>query len=288
MLRRWLVPCLFLIAGVARAQPATIEKDIVFGRGGDVELKLDLCRPAAGKGPFPVVMCVHGGAWQIGDRTMQHPNIRLLAKEGYVAVTIQYRLAPKHPWPAQIEDVKCAVRFLRSKAKDWNLDPERIAALGESAGGHLSLLVGLLNGKGDHADQSSKVRAVVNYYGPTDFATWRPTALGDMMLKLRLQRDGDGILTDLLGTSNRSAPVIKTSSPLTHVSPDGPPILTFQGTADPLVPDPQARVLHEALKKAGTPNRLELLENASHGWSGELRERTNRITFEFLGEHLRK
>ena len=117
----------------ADAPEAAIQKDIVFGKGGDVELKLDLAQPPKG-GPFPLVVCVHGGAWQFGHRSAHHRTIRLLARHGYVAASVQYRLTPKYRFPAQIEDVKCAVRFLRANAKKYKIDPERVGALGDSAG----------------------------------------------------------------------------------------------------------------------------------------------------------
>jgi acetyl esterase/lipase len=286
----WLV----LVSGTALAAPSepVIQKDIVFGKGGDVELKLDLATPE-GDGPFPAVVCIHGGAWQVGHRAGHHPTIKLLAQNGYVAVTVQYRLTPKDPFPAQVEDVKCAVRYLRANAKKLKIDPDRIAALGDSAGGHLSLLLGTLDpadgleGQGGHAGQPSKVQAVVNYYGPTDLATWAPTEAGDNLLKLGLKKDGNALLKDFVGTSDRKADVMKKASPITYVDSKDAPVLTFQGTADPLVQPQQAKVLHEALKKAGVAERLEILDRAGHGWGGPLKEKTNRITIEFLDKHLK-
>jgi alpha/beta hydrolase fold len=220
-----------LVASLAVAAAPVVEKDIVYGKGGEEELRLDLARPAEGKGPFPLVVCIHGGAWRAGIKAAHHPTIRLLAEKGYVAATVQYRLAPKAAFPAQVEDVKCAVRFLRANAKKYDIDPTRVAALGDSAGGHLSLLLGLmdasdgLEGKGGHADQPSKVQAVVNYFGPTDLSAWAPTKLGDDLLKFGLNRDGNGILTDFLGTADRKAAIMKKASPVTYIDAKDPPIL---------------------------------------------------------------
>ena len=283
-----LIPCTW-----ADAPDVPLQKDIVFGKGGDVELKLDLAQPK-GDGPFPLVVCVHGGAWQFGNRTAHHRTIRLLARHGYVAASVQYRLTPKHRFPAQVEDVKCAVRFLRANAKKYKIDPERVGALGDSAGGHLVLLLGLLDprdgmeGEGGSAGQSSKVQAVVNYYGPTDLSTWAPSKAGDLILKRGTGKDGDRLLSDLVGTSDRKDPRMKPASPLTYVDAKDPPVLTFQGTADPLVLPQQAKLLHAALKKAGVEERLELLEGAGHGWLGELRQRTDRLTIEFFDKHLKR
>ena len=270
-----------------------IRKDVVFGKGGDVELKLDLAQPSRGKGPFPLVVCVHGGGWQIGHRNTHHATIRRLAAHGYVAATVQYRLTPKYPFPAQIEDVKCAVRFLRANAKKYNLDPNRVGALGDSAGGHLSLLLGLMEpgdgmeGTGGNAGQPSKVQAVVNYYGPTDLRTWSATRFGDQLLKSATGRDGDGLLKDLLGTADRKDPKMKSASPITYIDAKDPPVLTFQGTADPLVPLQQAKELHAALRKAGVPEHLEIIENGSHGWGGKDKERSDRLMLAFFDKHLK-
>ncbi len=277
-----LVACLALAClAPARAQDVPIRKDIVYGKAGGEELKLDLARPAKGEGPFPLVVCLHGGAWQIGHRSSQHPRLRLLAQHGYAAAAVGYRLAPKHPWPAQIEDARAAVRFLQAHAKGYNIDPNGIAAVGDSAGGHLALLLGLMDGP-------EKVRAVVNYFGPTDLRTWSATPQGDALLKAAVNgRDSNGLLKDLLGTNDRKAAVVAKASPITYVDAKDPPVLTFQGTADPLVPAEQAKALHEALKKAGVDEKLVLLEGASHGWGGKQKERTDRLMLEFLDRVMR-
>jgi acetyl esterase/lipase len=280
-------------AGPGTAKDVLIEKGIVYGKAGGVSLRLDLARPR-GEGPFPLVVCLHGGGWQLGDRSAHHGTIRLLARHGYVAATVGYRLAPKHRWPAQVEDAKCAVRYLRSRAKELKIDPDRVGALGDSAGGHLALLLGLtdpkddLEGSGGHARFPSKVRAVVNYYGPTDLRSWEPTPLGDVMLKVATRgRDGDGLLKDLAGTADRKAPVIARLSPITYVDAKDSAVLTFQGTDDPLVLLSQAKALHEALKKAGVPERLEVLKGAGHGWGGKLKERTDRLMLDWFDKHLK-
>ena len=290
-----LICWLALIPGArADAPDVPIQKDIVFGKGGDVNLKLDLAQPATGNGPFPLVICVHGGAWQFGKRTAHHRTIRLLARHSYVAASVQYRLTPKYRFPAQIEDVKCAVRFLRANAKKYKIDPHRVGALGDSAGGHLVLLLGLMDqkdgmeGEGGSAGQSSKVQAVVNYYGPTDLSTWSASKTGDTMLERGTGKDGDTLLSDLVGTADRKDPRMKAASPITYIDGKDAPVLTFQGTADQLVLPQQAKLLHAALKKAGVAERLELLEGAGHGWGGELRQRTDRLTLEFFDRHLKR
>src|SRR5262249_36238382 len=164
--------------------------------------------------------------------------------------TVTYRLTPKHKFPAQIEDAKCAVRYLRAQAKQLNIDPRRVAALGDSAGGHLSLLLGLLDakdgmeGKGGNPEHPSKVQAVVNYFGPTDFPNWKVEPIGEGMLKVALKGKGsDDLLTDLLGTADRKAEVMKVVSPITYIDAGDAPVLTLQGSLDPLVPPDQAKRL---------------------------------------------
>ncbi|MCY3024041.1 MAG: alpha/beta hydrolase [Planctomycetota bacterium] len=271
-------------AWVRAGQPdqIAVEKDIVYGKGGDVELHLDLARPPTGDGPFPLVVCIHGGGWRGGNKVGYHGRLREFAKRGYVAAAVQYRFCPQHKFPAQIEDVKCAVRFLRAHAKEYKIDPTKVAAMGDSAGGHLSLLLGLmdpadgLEGNGGCADQSSKVQAVVNYFGPTDFTM--PVAANVI---------GTALVADFLGTVDQKAPVVARASPITYVSAGDPPILTFQGTADPLVPMVHAKSLHEALKKAGVPEHLETIEGGGHGFAGPAYTRTVNLTYEFLDEHLK-
>lgn len=277
--------------GQTKPPAPAIERGIVYATQDGEELKLDLCKPADTPGatlpPRAMVVCVHGGGWVAGDRVDQHRQIVRLAKEGFVAVSISYRFAPKHPYPAPLDDVKAALRFVRSKASDWNIDPERVAVLGESAGGHLSLLAGLMPSEPD-----TKVRAVVNYCGPTDFVSWKPTIAGEVVLAVGLKRNSADILKAFLGADDRAAAIMKKASPITYVTRERakecPPILTLQGTADPIVPDQQARLLHKALDAAGVPNRLVLLDGAGHGWSGAERDRTDRADVEFLKKWLGK
>lgn len=274
---------LLLTAAVwaGQAEQFPIQKDIVYGKAGGVDLKLDLAVPP-GDGPFPLVVCIHGGAWRMGNKASYDGRIAGLAKSGYVAATVGYRFCPQHKFPAQIEDVKCAVRFLRARAKEYKIDPAQAGAMGDSAGGHLSLLLGLmdqqdgLEGNGGSAGQSSKVQAVVNYYGPTDLTVegmWNPLVMG--------------WAADFLGTKDKAAPVVAQASPVKYVNKGDPPVLTFHGTLDPLVPLDQAKHLHEALKKAGVTEHLEIIQGGGHGFAGPAGERTRKMATEFLDEHLK-
>src|SRR5262249_4168776 len=124
-----------------------VETDIVYAKVGDKELKLDLARPPEGKGPFPVVVLFHGGGWRMGNKRDVRGWLPFLAEHGYVEASVGYRLAPDYTFPAQIEDAKTAVRFLQANAEKYGIDKERFAAMGWSAGGHVSCLLGLTGEK---------------------------------------------------------------------------------------------------------------------------------------------
>jgi len=253
-------------------------RDVVYGKAGDVDLKLDLAVPTRGSGPFPAVVCIHGGAWQAGAKGDLEFLARHLAQHGYVAATVSYRLAPAHLWPAQIEDVKCAVRYLRAHADDLNINPEYIFATGASAGGHLSLMLGLmepadgLEGTAGHAEFPSTVRGVANFFGPTDFKVWTAAGEKDATQPDEKKSQAQQILEAWLGTSDRSSALVRQASPITYVRASNPPILTFQGTTDEIVPASQATLLHEALEREGVQHKLVLMEGEGHGWGGEKME----------------
>jgi acetyl esterase/lipase len=294
-----------------------VEEGVVYGKGGDVDLKLDLARPAAGDGPFAALVFIHAGGWKIGSRAMYRREIERAAARGYVAVTVTYRLTdvqtdgtrrdawgdgrPKYPWPAQIHDVKAAVRWLRANAARYRIDPDRIGATGASAGGHLSLLLGLtrpkdgLEGDGGHAEFSSRVQAVVNVFGPVDLTRLYPTTI-------ELVRGG---LRDCLGGRPDQVPArYREASPLTYVSADAPPTLTIQGDKDVFVPLEQAKVLDEAMNKAGARHTLIVVPGGDHGFldpagtrkptagvddvvEGNGMQRAMRQTYEFFDRELR-
>ncbi|MES2459259.1 MAG: alpha/beta hydrolase [Armatimonadota bacterium] len=273
------------------------ERDVVYGRAGGEELKLDLARPASGTGPFPVVVWYHGGGWQAGKKSDSSGFIRRLAGLGFVAASVEYRFAPRFPFPAQIEDAKCAVRYLRSRAAELHLDPNRFASGGESAGGHLALLVGLtkpsdgLEGTGGHAEQSSRVQAVINYVGPTDFRLLKmstpPPGVEEMFLSYYKGKTGRQVMLDFLGSLDPNAPVIPRVSPVTYVDAGDPPVLAFYGAKDPLVPPVHGETLDKALKKAGVDSQMVIVPEGGHGWTGRDKERTDRITLGFLERYLR-
>ena len=162
-----------------RVVPDNLEflKDVVYGKVGDRELKLDILRPKQPPAePMPVVVYIHGGGWAAGNKASMPGLCNRLADQGYFCVSVGYRFSQEAVFPAQIEDTKCAIRFLRAHAKEYKINPDRIGVWGHSAGGHLVALLGTagdakdLEGTGGWQDQSSRVQCVIDCFGPTDFS----------------------------------------------------------------------------------------------------------------------
>ena len=274
----------------AQESGAVLEQGIVYGQGGDVDLELDLARPATGDGPFPAIVFIHGGGWQGGSRTGYLDEARRAAEHGYVAVTVTYRLTnllvdgkPKYLFPEQVHDVKCAVRWVRAHAAQYHVDPERIGVTGGSAGGHLSLMVGLadssagLEGNGGYADQSSRVQAVVNYFGPTELASCYESN----------ETAADAIGAFLGGPPQDEADRYKAASPVTYVDRDDPPILTLHGSQDGIVPAEQAKLLDAKMKQAGAPHTLVILEGQPHGFRDDADVVARAAMYAFFDKHLK-
>ncbi len=284
---------LALSGGIARCAEIVIEEDITYGKAGDTELKLDLARPQ-GDGPFPAIVFIHGGGWSGGNRQMYRGQIQEAAKRGYVAATISYRLmqfdqAKKETttatpvFPAQIHDAKAAIRWLRAHAEKYQVDPERIGVTGASAGGHLSLLVGLtdpssgMEGDSGNPDQSSRVQAVVNVFGPTDMAFCYEHSSVAWILRLFLG-----------GTPNEAAQQYKAASPATYITKDAPPVLTLHGDQDVLVPVEQAKAFDDKMKVVGADHTLMIFEGQGHGFGGEHGKKAADATWAFFDLHLKQ
>lgn len=244
----------------ARASsPIPDKPDITYCAAGNIELKMDMYYPVTDETSLPVVVYVHGGGWTKGDKSggAGYRFIHALIERGYLVVAVNYRLAPEHKFPAHIEDVKCAIRHLRAEAETYNLDPNRIGTIGSSAGGHLAALLGVtdesdeMEGDGGYLDQSSRVQAVVDIFGPTDPAAFCT----------------GGWARQVFGTASCEDEIISLASPLVYVSSDDPPFLILHGDMDELVLLEQSQVFYDSLTAAGVPVTLQVVRNAGHGFS---------------------
>jgi acetyl esterase len=250
--------------------------EVVYSRAGGVELRMDIAVPE-GAGPFPAVVCLHGGGWSMGSKKSFHPALREFVAQGMVAATAQYRLAPAVRFPAQLDDVRAAVRFLRAHAAEWKIDPARVSLLGASAGGHLALLAAFRQAGGPDA-----VEKVISISGPTDLRDWRMGPGPEENLRKTVGKSGSDLLADLLGESDRSAPIYATASPVAQVRPGLPPVLLFHWKDDQAVAAEQAARLAARLAKAGVPCQAVWFEGRGHALFGPGVERIVPETVRFL------
>lgn len=264
-------------------QRIVVENDIEYANPDNQHLQLNMARPDQGDGPFPAVLCIHGGGFRAGTRDGYNGLIKQLAERGYVAATVTYRLAPKYPFPAAIHDVKAAVRWLRGNAGKYHIDPDRIGVTGGSAGGHLAQFLGVtadikkFEGQEGNLEKSSRVACVVNFYGPSDFTK----SYGKSV-------DAAEVLPLFLGGNLEQARQKHIlASPLYWVTPDAAPTLCVHGTRDNYVAHEQAVWLVDRLKAAGVEAELLTLEGAGHGFSGENAQKANAALFAFFDKHLK-
>ena len=254
-------------AGRRRALPTGVQvhRDVEYAQVGDVKLLLDVYVPAEPAGPLPAVVWVHGGGWRGGDKR-GCPAVNMTAG-GYVIASINYRLSDVAIFPAQIQDCKAAIRHLRANADKYRIDPKRIGAWGPSAGGHLVALLGTsggaakLEGEGGNADQSSRVQAVCDWFGPTDLTKLTFPAGSPY-------RRHNPVTLLLGGPASEKRQLADMANPVRYVSKDDPPFLIMHGDRDAAVPISQSVLLHEALKKAGVETTLYVVKGGGHGFGG--------------------
>ena len=239
-------------------------RDMAYVENGHARQKLDLYVPQA-DAPLPVLIWVHGGGWQAGSKDGCPPLRAGYLEQGYAVASIGYRLSGDATFPAQIEDCKAAIRWLRAHAVEYGLDPNRFGVWGSSAGGHLVALLGTSGDVeefdvGAHLDQSSRVQAVCDYYGPTDFKVFVTTPRYERHAKPGSPENkliGGNVLED----PDKVARV----NPITYVDENDPPYLIVHGDADGTVPLNQSQLLFEALKEAGVPVHFHTIHGAGHG-----------------------
>lgn len=263
-----------------------VMRDIEYGRVGDLALLVDLHMPQKVT-DSNLVIWVHGGAWRSGSK--QSMPLNSLVDAGYTVASVDYRLSPVAPFPAQVHDIKAAIRFLRAISSRYGCRSDRIAIAGDSAGGHLAALIGTTNGHeelegaiGDHLDQSSNVQAIIDYYGPTNLMTIveqsTPHGIGVRVPALQLL---------LRGQPEDNPELAKLASPVEHVDASDPPLLLIHGDQDPQVPINQAHELQGKYKKLGLPVQFEVVHGAAHGGERYYDDALISIVQTFLQENLR-
>jgi acetyl esterase/lipase len=260
-----------------------IENGIEYANPDGQHLQLNLARPGKGEGPFPAILCIHGGGFRAGRRESYDALIKRLAERGYVAATATYRLAPKYQFPAAVHDVKAAVRWLRANAAKYRIDPNRIGVTGGSAGGTLAQMLantaGVAELEGDqNPGPSSRVQCVVNYYGANDFTH----SYGKSV-------DAHEVLPLFLGGNlqeQRKRHI--QASPLFWVTPEAAPTLVVHGTKDNYVAYEQGVWLVERLLAAGVDAELLTIQDAGHGFKGDDATRAEQALVAFFDRYLKK
>lgn len=235
-----------------------IYPDIVYGWANNYALKLDVWERKDAKEPLPTVIYIHGGGWIFGDRTGATPFILPYLQLGWNVINVEYRMASVSPAPAAVEDTRCALRWTIRNARQYNIDVSKIVLTGHSAGGHLSLITGMLPDdtgldNNCYGDEKLKVAAIINWYGISDVA--------DL-----LQGPNQKNYTKMwLGSQSDAIAIARRVSPITYVRPGLAPILSVHGDRDPVVPYEHSVRLHKALTAAGVSNELVTIEGGGHG-----------------------
>ncbi|MDO8545713.1 MAG: alpha/beta hydrolase [Opitutaceae bacterium] len=262
----------------------TVRRDITYVKGGHERQKLDLYLPANAK-DLPLVVWIHGGGWQNGskERTQALP----LLTRGYAVASINYRLSSHGVFPAQIEDCKAAIRWLRAQAKENGYDGGRIGVWGSSAGGHLVAMLGVTGevkefDRGENAGVSSRVQAVVDFFGPTELHMMDAQSTAVSRMKHNAPDSPEAKLIG--GPLQENKDKARRASPLMYVTRDDAPILIVHGDSDPLVPVAQSETFFSALKESGVDASLYIVKGGGHG--GFTDPEVNRQVFAFFDRTL--
>lgn len=233
-----------------------VDVDVVYSRPPGFELKMDIYRPDPSVATKAAVVVIHGGAWIGGNKRDMKALCEAISRQGMLAASVQYRLAPKTRWPGFYDDVQTAVRYLRENASKLGIDPNRIGASGASAGGHLALMLGFTDTRdskpSEYPRHSSRVRAVLDIFGPTDMSRDYPSSY-------------DTLFQTILGkTKSESATAIRAASPVNFIDRYTPPVFIIHGTADPVVPIAQSKWLESKLRANGTRVEARYIDGMKH------------------------
>ena len=254
---------LLLLPGDAMAAEPT-DRDVVYATEAEQKLRLDVSRSRSSR-KCPVIIWVHGGAWRAGSK--DRVPVTGLLDHGFAIASIDYRLSPVAEFPAQVHDIKAAIRFLRANGATYNFDPDHFVIAGSSAGGHLAALVGVSNdvvalegSVGNNSSFSSNVQGIVSFYGATNLQTIlsqsTPHGLSVRVPALQLL---------LGGQPSEQQDLAKLASPVAHVDSTDPPLLLIHGDQDPQMPINQAHELHGKYKQLGLPVEFEVVHGGAHG-----------------------
>jgi acetyl esterase/lipase len=287
-----------LVAYAQPARPTTkpvsppagvqVERDLKYGDAPGVSNLLDIYLPKNAKGALPLIVWIHGGGWQAGDKA-GCPAVGMVTR-GYVTASINYRFSQQAVFPAQIEDCKGAIRWLRAHAAEYHIDPSHVGVFGASAGGHLVALLGTSGAAkeiegtvGGNLDQSSRVQAVCDWFGPTDMSRFFEHAGDDNIFKPAPDKSP---ITKLFGgPAAEHKDLVAKANPITFVSKDSAPFLIMHGDKDTLVPLAQSQILADALQAAGVECHLEVLAGAGHG-NGFAKPQVLKMVADFFDKHL--
>jgi acetyl esterase/lipase len=272
--------------GAAYAAP-TVEKDIAYAEVAGETLRLDLYQPSGATAPSPLLVFVHGGAWENGSKAGM--PLTALVEHGYTIASLDFRPASRAPFPGQVHDIKAAIRFLRGAAERYGYDASKIGILGMSSGAHLAAAVGTSNGDtelegtlGQHGRQASDVQAIVAYFPATNLTTIlaQSTPFGLGVREPALKR-----LLGALPQDNET--LARRASPVFHVDADDPPLLLLHGDQDPQMPINQSHELEGAYAKHGNQAELIVVHGAKHGGDEFTAPANIARVAAFLDEHLR-
>lgn len=266
-----------------------ILRDITYSQSG---MKLDLYLPAEVRGPLPLIVWIHGGAWKQGDKAdlkRAWGDLSQLVDDGYIFASINYRLSQEATFPAQVHDCKAAIRWLCAHAGEYGIDPRRIGVGGASAGGHLAALLGTsdkiseLEGDGGNPRYSSSVQAVCDCFGPTDL-------LRMSEMKEELEKESPESLM-IGGPLRENVEKVIQANPITYIHKNAPPFLILHGDKDVVVPADQSQILYKALRKAKVEATLHIVPGGGHGFVGASAEELGKIygmLVEFFNKHLKQ
>jgi len=270
--------------------------DVAYAEASESQ-KLDIYLPNSGSGPYPIIVAVHGGAFLMGDKADGQLTPMLAGLDrGYAVVSINYRLSGEAKFPAQVNDVKAAIRFIRANAAEYDLDPNRIAAWGGSSGGYLAAMLGTSGGAADIEDtsqgnpeQSSAVQAVVDWFGPISFlemdAQFTASGIGPAN-----HNAADSPESQLLGNALTEVPeLVKQADPTTYITSDDPPFLIQHGTTDGNIPTEQSINFAAALTQVLGAEKvtLQLLEGATHAGPEFTTTENVALVLDWLDSHLK-